>query len=215
MRISELSERSGIPVATVKYYIREGMLPRGVVTSATRAEYDDDHLARLKLIAALTDVRGLPLSRVRDILSLIDEPAGDAMTTLGRAVGALPPYVDAGRDDYPRARAAIAALGFTYDPDFTAVAQLDEALGALGSAGLDAGPETLRRYGDAMRAIAAAEVAPVPGMSVEEAVPYAVLGTAMYEPVMLALRRLAHHHLLVEAGEAAAGPLSERSATKR
>src|SRR5687768_2173318 len=110
MRISELSERSGTPVATVKYYIREGMLPRGVVTSATRAEYDDDHLARLKLIAALADVRGLPLSRVRDILSLIDEPAPDAMTTLGRAVGALPPYVDTERDDYPRARAAIAAL---------------------------------------------------------------------------------------------------------
>jgi hypothetical protein len=26
-----------------------------------------------------------------------------------------------------------------------------------------------------------------------------VLGTALYEPVLLALRRLAHHHLLVEA----------------
>jgi len=199
MRISELSERSGVPVATVKYYIREGMLPRGVASSATRAEYDDEHLARLKLIAALTDVRGLPLARVRDILSLIDKPAPDAMTTLGRAVGALPPYVDADRDDYPRARTAITSLGFTYDPEFSAVAQLDEALGALEAAGLDAGPETLRRYGDAMRSIAAAEVAPVAGMSVDQAVPYAVLGTALYEPVILALRRLAHHHLLAAA----------------
>lgn len=198
MKISELSERSGVPVATVKFYIREGMLPRGAAVSATRAEYGDDHLSRLRLIAALADVRGLPLTRVRDILALIDAPTGDPIETLGRAVGALPPYVDGDRDDYPRARAAIAELGLTYDPDYTAVPQLDEALGALEAAGLDASPAVLRRYADAMKQVAAAEIAPVADMPLEEAVPYAVLGTALYEPVMLALRRLAHHHLLVE-----------------
>ena len=201
MKISELAEQSGVPVATVKYYIREGMLPRGVATSATRAEYDDGHLARLKLIAALADVRGLPLARVRDILALVDDPDPDALTTLGRAVGALPPYVDADRVDYPRARAAIDGLGFTYDAGFTAVAQLEEALDALQAAGLAADTETLRRYGDAMRTVAAAEIAPVSDMSLDEAVPYAVLGTALYEPVMLALRRLAHHHLLATRTE--------------
>ena len=201
MKISELAERGGVPVATVKYYIREGMLPRGVVTSATRAEYDDGHLARLKLIAALADVRGLPLARVRDILALVDEPDPDALTTLGRAVGALPPYVDTDRVDYPRARAAIDDLGFTYDADFTAVAQLEDALGALEAAGLVSDPDTLRRYGDAMRRVAVEEIAPVAAMSLDEAVPYAVLGTALYEPVMLALRRLAHHHLLATRTE--------------
>jgi hypothetical protein len=63
---------------------------------------------------------------------------------------------------------------------------------------LDAAPTVLRRYSDAMRQVAAEELAPLAGMSRAEAVPYAVLGTALYEPVMLALRRLAHHHLLVE-----------------
>lgn len=198
MKISELSEHSGVPVATVKFYIREGMLARGEATSATRAEYGDEHLARLRLIAALADVRGLPLTRVRDILALVDAPAADPIATLGRAVGALPPYVDSDRDDYPRARAAIAELGLTYDRDFTAVPQLDEALRALEGTGLDASPAVLRRYADAMKRVAAAEVAPVADMPLEEAVPYAVLGTALYEPVMLALRRLAHHHLLVE-----------------
>lgn len=200
MRISELSERSGVPVATVKFYIREGMLPRGETVSATRAEYGDDHLARLRLIAALADVRGLPLSKVRDILALVDAPAGDPIETLGRAVGALPPYVEGERGDHPRARAAIAELGLTYDPGFTAVAQLDDALRAVEDAGLDASPAVLRRYGDAMRQVAAAEIEPVSQMPLDEAVPYAVLGTALYEPVMLALRRLAHHHLLVERG---------------
>lgn len=198
MKISELSERSGVPVATVKFYIREGMLPRGEAVSATRAEYGDEHLTRLRVIAALSDVRGLPLARVRDILTLIDAPSGDPVEILGRAVGALPPYVAAERDDYPYARAAIAELGLAYDPGFTAVAQLDEALRALEAAGLDASPRALRRYGDAMRQVAAEELAPLDGMPLDEAVTYAVLGTALYEPVMLALRRLAHHTLLVE-----------------
>lgn len=198
MKISQLAERSGVPVATVKFYIREGMLPRGEAVSATSSEYGDEHLARLRLIAALADVRGLPLSRVRDILALIDSPTGDPIDILGRAVGALPPYVDGDRADYPHARAAIAELGLTYDPGFTAVPQLDEALRALEGAGLDASPAVLRRYSDAMRRVAAEEIAPVAGMRLEDAVPYAVLGTALYEPVMLALRRLAHHHLLVE-----------------
>jgi len=198
MKISELSERSGVPVATVKFYIREGMLPRGEAVSATRAEYGDEHLTRLRVIAALTDVRGLPLARVRDILTLIDAPAGDPVEILGRAVGALPPYVATERDDHPLARAAITELGLTYDPDFTAVAQLDEALRALDAAGLDASPRVLRRYGDAVRQVAAEELVPMEGMPLDEAVTYAVLGTALYEPVMLALRRLAHHHLLVD-----------------
>ena len=198
MKISELSERSGVPVATVKFYIREGMLPRGEAVSATRAEYGDEHLSRLRVIAALTDVRGLPLARVRDILTLIDAPAGDPVEILGRAVGALPPYVATERDDHPLARAAITELGLTYDPDFTAVAQLDEALRALDAAGLDASPRVLRRYGDAVRQVAAEELVPMEGMPLDEAVTYAVLGTALYEPVMLALRRLAHHHLLVD-----------------
>ncbi|MBW9110594.1 MerR family transcriptional regulator [Microbacterium trichothecenolyticum] len=207
MKMSELSERSGVPVATVKFYIREGMLPRGEAISTTRAEYGDEHLARLRLIAALADVRGLPLSRVRDILELIDAPYDDPIATLGSAVGALPPYVESDRQDFPRAREAIEALGLTYDPDFTAVAQLDDALQALEAAGLDAAPSVLRRYSDAMLRIAADELAPMPGMPRPEAVSYAVLGTALYEPVMLALRRLAHHHLLVTAMDE--GRLSE------
>ncbi|MGB4779674.1 MerR family transcriptional regulator [Microbacterium sp.] len=197
MLISDLSERSGVPVATVKYYLREGMLPRGRTVSATRAEYGDDHLARLRVIGALADVRGLPLARIRDILALIDHPdAADPVETLGRAVAALPPYVEPA-GEHPRARAAIAALGLTYDPDYVAVAQLDEALRALEAAGLDDAPATIVRYSRAMHEVTVAEIAPIAEMPLEDAVPYAVLGTALYEPLMLALRRLWHHHLLV------------------
>ena len=156
MKISELSELQWRPRRH-----REVLHPRRHAvraarpSRATRAEYGEEHLARLRLIAALADVRGFPLARVREVLALVDAPLDDPIETLGRAVGALPPYVDGGPDDYPRAREAIAELGLTYDPDFTAVAQLDEALRALDAAGLDASPATLARYGAAMRQVAA------------------------------------------------------------
>nr|MDT0525976.1 MerR family DNA-binding transcriptional regulator [Streptomyces sp. DSM 41633] len=38
MRLAELSERSGVPTATIKYYLREGLLPAGRRISATQAE---------------------------------------------------------------------------------------------------------------------------------------------------------------------------------
>nr|WP_274637689.1 MerR family transcriptional regulator [Microbacterium bovistercoris] len=195
MKISELSERSGVPVATLKYYIREGMLPRGAATSATSAEYDDEHLARLRVISALAGVRGLPLGRVHDILALIDAPLADPIATMGRAVSALPPYVDRPIAD-DRARTAIAWAGFTYDPDFAAVAQLETAIRAVEDAGLPWDEATLHRYADPMRDVAAAEVAPTARQTPAEATAYAVLGTALYEPVILALRRLAHQHQL-------------------
>ena len=93
MRISELVERTGVPLATVKFYLREGMLPGGTAVTATRSEYGEEHVRRIRLIRALSDVAGLPLQRVKDVLALIDAPDGTLYDTLGRAVAALPPYV--------------------------------------------------------------------------------------------------------------------------
>ena len=38
MRISDLAETTGVPVHTLKYYLREGLLMPGEATSRTRAE---------------------------------------------------------------------------------------------------------------------------------------------------------------------------------
>ena len=43
MRISALASTTGLSVATVKFYLREGLLHPGVATSATQASYDDTH----------------------------------------------------------------------------------------------------------------------------------------------------------------------------
>jgi DNA-binding transcriptional MerR regulator len=74
MRIAELSRRSGIPVPTIKYYVREGLLPPGELTSPNQAQYDETHVRRLKLIRALVDVGDLSIAATRDVLASIDSP---------------------------------------------------------------------------------------------------------------------------------------------
>ncbi|SMH48828.1 MerR HTH family regulatory protein [Rathayibacter oskolensis] len=194
MKISELSAASGVPIATLKFYLREGMLERGVVTSPTRAEYGQEHLDRVRLIQALTAVRELPIARVREILAIVDGPLEDPVVALGQAVAALPPYLaDASAHD--RARAAADLLGFVFDPEYPATAQLEWALEGLERAGLEWNEGIARRYWEALLPLAEAEVAPIGDMTGQEAVTYAVLGTALYEPVILALRRLAHRRV--------------------
>ncbi|MDQ0895270.1 MerR family transcriptional regulator [Agromyces ramosus] len=199
MRMSALAEAAGLPVATVKFYLREGLLHPGVATSATQANYDDGHLRRLRLVRALTGSVGLSVQQARAVLELVDDPGDDLYATLGRAVSALPPAAAPPRDDadpYPRARAALDALGQVYDPDFAAVGQLEGALAAAEAAGMPITPERLAHYGRALTEIADYDLERMP-QEPHAAVEYTVLGTALYEPVLLALRRLAHQDAAV------------------
>ena len=195
MRISALAAAADLPVATVKFYLREGLLHPGVATSATQATYDESHVRRLRLIRALIGPVGLSVQQARAILQLVDDPGDDLYATLGRAVSALPPAVDPRRDDdpdpFPRARAALEALGQVYDPRFAAVAQLESALAATEAAGMPLSHDRLLEYGSRLREIAAFDLERLPAEP-HAAVEYTVLGTALYEPVILALRRLAH-----------------------
>lgn len=193
MRISALATQAGLPLATVKFYLREGLLHPGVASSATQASYDESHVRRLRLIRALTGAVGLSVQQARTILGLIDDPGDDLYATLGRAVSALPPAVHeaSGDDPYPRAKAALEALGQVYDPAFAAVAQLEAALEAAEAAGMPLSEARLLEYGRGLREIAVYDLERMPHEP-HAAVEYTVLGTALYEPVLLALRRLAH-----------------------
>ena len=74
MRISELSDVTEVPVPTIKFYLREGLLPRGRSIATNLADYDESHVRRLRLIRALTEVGGLPLTMVRTVLGAVDDP---------------------------------------------------------------------------------------------------------------------------------------------
>ncbi|MCX5041788.1 MerR family transcriptional regulator [Aldersonia sp. NBC_00410] len=204
MRVSELVAATGVPLASVKFYLREGLLMPGAATSATRAEYGDEHIRRLRLIKSLTSL-GLPVAKVRVIIEAIDAPTGALFDSLGTALSALPPYPDGAAEDpgdedalpvdYPRARAALGCLGQTYTPTYPAVAQLEHALETLEQIGIPMSEEKLRAYGRHVRGIAEADLAEMPTDSPRAAIEYAVLGTVCYEPVIAAMWRLAHQDL--------------------
>jgi len=89
MRISELSKRSGIPIPTIKYYLREGILPAGEATKANQASYGDDHVARLRLIRALIEVGGLSVASTKDVLEAADAPGLPLGWVFGAAQNAI------------------------------------------------------------------------------------------------------------------------------
>ncbi|MCR2814067.1 MerR family transcriptional regulator [Microbacterium sp. zg.Y1090] len=200
MRISELARAARVPLATVKFYLREGVLPPGHATSATQATYDETHLQRLRLIRSLLEVGGLPLAKVRAVLDVVDTPGPDPYAAVGHAMAALPPYVAAPTPS-SRATSLLDAIGLAYDPDAAAVAQLDAALAGLEAADRPLSTETARRYAAQIRVIAEREVGSVEGDGTRDlatVVQDIVLGTVLMEPVILALRRLMHASLYRE-----------------
>jgi len=72
LRVSELSERSGVPVATIHHYLREGLLPEPVKTSRNMAYYPPEFVDRIRVIKQLQEERFMPLRVIRDLLERED-----------------------------------------------------------------------------------------------------------------------------------------------
>jgi DNA-binding transcriptional MerR regulator len=190
--VSELVACTGVPLATVKYYLREGLLPPGRAVSATRSVYDDSHARRLGLIKALSGV-GLSIEQIKAVLVVIDNPGPSLFEALGAAVTAASPPAE--HSEYPRAAAALATIGQECPEEHPAIAQLDRALAAAEVCGVPVGDDTLRAYAPHIKAIAAVDIDHLPRDNPAAAIEYAVLGTILYEPVIEALRRIAHADL--------------------
>lgn len=74
MRMRELERVSGVGRETIRYYIREGLLPEPDRASRNSASYSDSHVSRLRAIKRLQEERFLPLAVIR---SLLDADDGD------------------------------------------------------------------------------------------------------------------------------------------
>jgi hypothetical protein len=115
--------------------------------------------------------------------------------------------VERGSQPPHRALAAIEQLGWSVAPSSSAVDQLETALAAVEAVGMPAGPQRIEVYGRAAMEVARADVADVPRAAPADAVHYVVVGTVLYEPVLLALRRLAQQHVFSDrAGGHDEGP---------
>jgi Predicted transcriptional regulators len=72
LRMGELAEASGVSAATIKHYLREGLLPEPVKTSRNMAYYPPEFVDRIRLIKQLQEERFMPLRVIRSMLD--DDP---------------------------------------------------------------------------------------------------------------------------------------------
>jgi DNA-binding transcriptional MerR regulator len=68
LRMGELAEASGVSAATIKHYLREGLLPEPVKTSRNMAYYPPEFVDRIRLIKQLQEERFMPLRVIRSML---------------------------------------------------------------------------------------------------------------------------------------------------
>ncbi|MEU8273677.1 MerR family transcriptional regulator [Microbispora bryophytorum] len=205
MRIAELSRRTGVPIPTIKYYMREGLLPQGERTGPNQARYGEEHVRRLRLARALVEVGGLPVASAREALALIFSSGVSEFDVLGKAQYALTPHReragddtgdDAGDEACNEAAAQvdelIARRGWQVKPGNPARRTLADALATLRRLGEDDYLDLLETYAETAEQLADTEVRAISRRgdlhSMAEAV---VIWTALGDPVIASLRRLA------------------------
>jgi MerR family transcriptional regulator, copper efflux regulator len=76
LTIGVLAERSGSSVPTVRYYEQIGLLPKARRGPGGHRLYDEGDLRRLVFIRRCRDF-ALPIERIRELVSLIDNPSQD------------------------------------------------------------------------------------------------------------------------------------------
>lgn len=202
MRISELSRRSGVPVPSIKFYIREGLLPVGEHTAKNQARYSETHLELLDLIRTLKDDLGMSLATVANVLAAVRQRDSeivvkglDAVAASGTAHSPL----DRSGEPYRRAlamvREVIAQMGWKVPEDNV---RFDDAVAAVATVlrvwPFPLPPNVLSLYAHAGALMAQHEIPEDWDTETDplRAFKYALLGTYLFEPVLLTLRRLAH-----------------------
>jgi len=214
MRIADLSRESGVPAPTIKYYVREGLLPPGELTSPNQAQYGDGHLRRLKLIRALTEVGGLSIAATRELLAAVDAPGRSLRDTLGKAQYATTPRLGHQASDQARQRATRQAgdllrqRGWQIRPNSPALQLLIAVLAALRDLGEDDLLALADAYAGPAEQIATADVTTVLGRpSLDAMLDGVIVGTILGDTLLAALRRLAQENASAQvAGDASNRP---------
>jgi DNA-binding transcriptional MerR regulator len=198
MRISELAETSGIPLATVKYYLREGLLPPGRAVSARMSDYDVSHVRRLRLLRVLREVGDVPVTRLQEVARAIEE-AGSDHEMLGAAAEALaPPPAPAGplRESMRTlASEVVADAGWQVTGASTPFESLAAVLESLVEYVPEPDPTLLAPYVRAADELARHEIALLDLESGREALmEQMVVGQVLLGRLLDTLRRLAEEH---------------------
>jgi DNA-binding transcriptional MerR regulator len=210
IKIGELSRRSGVPVATIKHYLREGLIAPARKSGRTMSWYDPALVDRLRAIKDLQHEQFLPLDVIRksidrDAEAPDDLAAADAIAkVLSRHVGTRARSRDEvlARGGNHRELAWLQAMGLAvpsgpddkYRGDDLA---LLSTLAAARRAGISADMlpfAILDRYLAALRALVAVELemfrdGVLPRATPDQVAPLTTAATRLSERLVVLLRR--------------------------
>lgn len=195
MKLGELARESGTSTASIKYWIREGVLPPGELRNQTTAVYDRRHVERIALITTLRAEYDAPMDRIRGLTRLIDDPQASLLDVMEACqVLATGMAVAAQRDE-----AQAALIGELHDRmgwlrfDSVASSALTRALADSARVGYPYDLDDLLHYARALEPIASADIGSIQPEGTRDAVARNVLvASAAQHRVLVAMNQLAH-----------------------
>ena len=108
MKIGQLAQRSGVNIDTVRYYEREGLLPKAQRLSSGYRVYDDSDVKRLRFVRRAKGL-GYTLVEIRELIDLSGHRDDDMATLKTVALGKIAD-IEAKMAELERIRAALEAL---------------------------------------------------------------------------------------------------------
>lgn len=202
--MAALSARSGVPAPTIRYYLREGLLAAGRLTSPNQAIYDESHVRRLRLVRALLEVGGLSVEAAKGVIAAMEAKSGNEFAVLGQiqyglSAGRNIPATDLPPKAVERVNELVAGRGWRIREHNPARVSLASALATLEEIGRGELLAALDLYADAADELAHREVDDLLSLEGEDVRAEAVIATAVLgDAVLSALRRLAQESVLAE-----------------
>jgi DNA-binding transcriptional MerR regulator len=220
--VQELSSTTGVSVASIKFYLREGLLPPGDPSRPGRAYYDATHARRLLVIRALRDVGELSIDVIRRALAAVDAAGADAVDAIAPAIDALatPPETPPVDAELRRARKDVTVLFERAKLEVRADAGSRETIArtiaSLRRLGVELEVDDLRQYLSALVPLTREEIENERTQKTllsdkEHSLELAILGTVLFEPIIIGLRRALHEHFTTQLVRSA----PSRSAVRR
>ncbi|HWR67799.1 MAG TPA: MerR family transcriptional regulator [Desulfomonilia bacterium] len=73
LKIGEIAKKSGVAPSTIRYYVRQGLLPEPDKVNKSMAYYDEQCVEKIHAIRHLQERKYFPLSVIRNILRRMDQ----------------------------------------------------------------------------------------------------------------------------------------------
>ncbi|MBE1487526.1 MerR family transcriptional regulator [Plantactinospora soyae] len=216
MRISDLSRRTGVPVATIKFYLRRGLLPRGVPTQRNQAEYGERHLHLIRLIRAFTNIGQLDLSTVGELLTAIGNErlsVPDLYEVVNRARFQEQPALDdvsgmsGARSDVDF---FIQRLGWHVDPEVAG--RLAQVVVTLRQLGCECDMDFFGPYAAAAERLVVQELDLLPSDAASTDRAAAVARMVLLDAALATVHRMAQEHFVAQRFDAASPATGETGA---